>query len=664
MQRAYIWLPQQQDDTYAEFKEVFIYRGGEAVLEITADYQFAAYVDGTLAANSQYADLPEYKAVSRYDITHLCKQGENVLTVKAYHPGQEWSQSRKMTACVSFTVLADGQTLCASSERTLCREDPAYSAGDMITGQLGLGYRYDFTAASGQWKPSTVLEPGFVEIPKPIKNTVLTDAPATPAVWGEVRLDGGETAAQRMQRAWQKPVDSMLMGFPVEACATDGVYVLCDLGDERAGYPYFIVECQQATTAYLGWGEHLADGRVRTEIDTRNFAVEIKLAAGKNEFADYLRRIAGRYMCLYVCTDAPVRVLGMGLYEERYPVMKPQKRFDDRLLQRLYEAGRHTLELCMHQHYEDCPWREQALYGMDSRNQMLFGYGAFGEYQFPRANLRLMARCIEEDGLLSLCPPSRNTITIPVFSAYWVLAVSENARADYDEAFVRELMPYVERVMEAFKAQTHGGTVHTLGAKRYWNFQEWSEGLDGGEIFRDYELPSVPDALLTAVCCRAADGAASLAQMLGDSGKADTYRQYALALAAGFEQFYVPEQGLFASYIRDGRPQGFHELTQALLLSTGHLQGQQKEQVLRALQGGEGMVPITLAGMALKYEGLLNCGAGEYVLEDMVRTFAPMLESGSATYWETALGQRDFANAGSLCHGWSAVPCYVLDRLQ
>jgi hypothetical protein len=56
----------------------------------------------------------------------------------------------------------------------------------------------------------------------------------------------------------------------------------------------------------------------------------------------------------------------------------------------------------MHEHYEDCPWREQALYTMDSRNQMLSGYYALSEYVFPRASLVLISKGVRPDGLLSL----------------------------------------------------------------------------------------------------------------------------------------------------------------------------------------------------------------------------------------------------------------------
>lgn len=661
----YVWLAQEEDDSFAEFRDSFLYDGGTVTLEITADYQFAAYVNGAFAANSQYADLPDYKVVSRYDISGLCRMGENTLTVKAYHPAADYSQSYKMTACVRFCVFTEEQTLVASSEKTLCRQDTAYSPGGMLTPQLGVGYCYDFTAREASWYPAKVLFPGYTEVDKPIENTYLLDMPAKPAVSGAYILTDGDTAGQKMQRAWQKPLCSMLDKFPVtvESQEGDGIYLLIDLEDERAGYPYLSVTSEEDAVAYLGWGEHLTDGRIRTEISVRSFAVTLRLKAGLNQFSDYLRRIGARYLCLYVQSKRPVTVHKAGVYEERYPFRYEKKDFGDRLLNRLYEAGRRTLELCAHQHYEDCPWREQALYGMDSRNQMLFGYSVFGEYRYPRANLLLMAKSLGEDGLLHLCPPSRNSITIPSFSAYWVMACCENAQAEFDAGFLREVLPATRRVMEVFRSHTKDGMVHTLGKKRYWNFHEWCDGLDEGGPHRPDDVEPMPDAPLTAICCRAAQALAVLEELAGNTQQSRDWSAYAQELGENFVRFYVPEKGLFASYLTENGPQGFHELTQTLMLFTGCLQGVHKQQVVHALQHGADMVPITLSGMALKYEGLLKyADARAFVLEDMVRSFAPMLDAGT-TYWETALGQRDFDNAGSMCHGWSSVPCYVLDQL-
>ena len=39
-------------------------------------------------------------------------------------------------------------------------------------------------------------------------------------------------------------------------------------------------------------------------------------------------------------------------------------------------------------------------------------------------------------------------------------------------------------------------------------------------------------------------------------------------------------------------------------------------------------------------------------------SFLPAVFQGATTLWETADGGNDFAYAGSLCHGWSSLPCY------
>ena len=59
----------------------------------------------------------------------------------------------------------------------------------------------------------------------------------------------------------------------------------------------------------------------------------------------------------------------------------------------------------------------------------------------------------------------------------------------------------------------------------------------------------------------------------------------------------------------------------------------------------------------------LEKGAKKYVLEDCMGIFGKMLLSGATSFWETGYGDEDFDDAGSLCHGWSSVACYVLDTL-
>jgi hypothetical protein len=83
------------------------------------------------------------------------------------------------------------------------------------------------------------------------------------------------------------------------------------------------------------------------------------------------------------------------------------------------------------------------------------------------------------------------------------------------------------------------------------------------------------------------------------------------------------------------------------------------------LVSGEGLIPVTLSMSAFFYDALLRFGEKYkmWILQDIRRKYKMMLDEGATTFWETEKGWQDFENAGSLCHGWSAIPVYYLKRL-
>ena len=65
-----------------------------------------------------------------------------------------------------------------------------------------------------------------------------------------------------------------------------------------------------------------------------------------------------------------------------------------------------------------------------------------------------------------------------------------------------------------------------------------------------------------------------------------------------------------------------------------------------------------------KYDALLAVDEGyaRYILNDIKKIYGAMLRAGATTVWETEKGAEDFNLAGSLCHGWSAMPIYYLHK--
>jgi hypothetical protein len=81
----------------------------------------------------------------------------------------------------------------------------------------------------------------------------------------------------------------------------------------------------------------------------------------------------------------------------------------------------------------------------------------------------------------------------------------------------------------------------------------------------------------------------------------------------------------------------------------------------------EGVTDISLSMRCFKYDAMLLADREKYkddILSEIDENYRPMLELGNGTVWETDKGESDFSKAGSLCHGWSAMPIYYYNILS
>jgi hypothetical protein len=61
-------------------------------------------------------------------------------------------------------------------------------------------------------------------------------------------------------------------------------------------------------------------------------------------------------------------------------------------------------------------------------------------------------------------------------------------------------------------------------------------------------------------------------------------------------------------------------------------------------------------------DGVMSEQPSEYAQKRLNDSMEPMLKSTGDTLWETIDGAQAFDDAGSLCHGWSALPLYFFQR--
>ena len=681
---------------YADFRlpfclpEVF----SRVQLLISADSHYAACVNGQMVPASQYADYPAYKVYDSVDITDMLHSGENVLTVIGYCQNEDSSVYRCGKPGILFAVEADDVLIAASDTETLCRPSPDYQSGNMekFSGQLSFSFRYNADRYDGWQEPAYIPAEGWQKAtetgvdlplyPRPIKPLEMRSPRTATLLSQGVFFDtvsADSPCGDRMQRAalafrelqelsGVKPPQTVphKAGLHLTAKEGNGVYLVLDLGAEEAGYAYLDVELSKPAEIIWGFGEHLDDLRVRSSVGGRQFAAVYHARAGRQTFLHRFKRCGCRYVQLHMYADE-VTMYYAGVRPTPYPVVyKPAFRCADELHNRIFEVSRRTLELCMHEHYEDCPWREQALYAMDSRNQMLCGYYTFECAAFAQSSLRLLALGQREDGLLELCAPARVGVTIPAFSLSFITAVYENVLFSGDTDFGHEMLPTIERILRLFVSRIHdNGLVPCFTEPGLWNFYEWKEGLDGGPIFREEEISTTYDAPLNGFLSLAFADASRLYGLLGDAENSQQYAAAAHALNLALRAFWIKDKQVFASFITENGLCHECELTQALLICAGAADEKQIDQVLPKLASPDGsLIPTTLSCSIFKYDALMR-RADRYaadVIEEIARVWGKMLFNGATSFWETDLGAWDFDNAGSLCHGWSAIPIYVYYR--
>lgn len=673
-------------NAYADFSQPFEYAGkARLTLAISADTQYVAYLNGAPAAFGQYADYPSHKVYDEIDLTALACQGENRLCVQVSHDGTPSSVYKPGRAALRFCVSSGGQVLCASGEGTLSRPSPDYVSGDIekVTGQLSYSFHYRLDRRDGWLRdpekgfaPSVLVDQHLPLHPRPIKRLLEAEAlPGSIVAQGRFLLRGQDEpiAAVRMQQAYLSPAPFAELtayqgelpfplpcpeGVAFSGGGADGVYLIVDLGAEEAGFLQIELDAPDGVRVDIGYGEHLDDLRVRTSVGGRNYGAQLTWGGGRQRFIHRHKRIAGRYLQLFV-HGQPFTLHQLSIRPVAYPVREAGSfRCGDHLHQRIHDTAVRTLRLCMHEHYEDCPMREQALYAMDSRNQMLFGYYAFGEYPFARASLALLAQDQWPDGLLPLCAPSEIPFTIPSFSLFWVIALHEYVLFSRDTAFGAQMLPVAARVLDAFLMRRGAdGLVSRFEAPAYWNFYEWQPGLDGGEIVRTQAVSPRLEAPLNALLALALEHMTGLCALLGESS-AGYQRGLALIRDSFHAAFWRADAGLYSTFVGERH---FSAYVNALAICAGLCPAQEQGGVLSRLAHPPAhLIPATLSCDIFRYEALLR--QEEYqslVLDDIAATYGRMLYAGATSFWETQKGAWDFGLAASLCHAWSAVPVYV-----
>lgn len=172
--------------------------------------------------------------------------------------------------------------------------------------------------------------------------------------------------------------------------------------------------------------------------------------------------------------DTPLTLYPLKLIETRYPLEnKISFTSGQQWAQKIWDISLRTLELCMHETYEDCPFYEQLQYTMDTRLQMLFTYAISNDTDLPMKTIHDYHTSLLPEGILQSRFPSKHPQIIPVFALHWIFMLKDIYMETGDLSILERYRPTMESVLGWFKRKTgaHGLIEHL----DYWDYIDWTD---------------------------------------------------------------------------------------------------------------------------------------------------------------------------------------------
>ncbi|KAG5804600.1 hypothetical protein H9Q74_012393 [Fusarium xylarioides] len=373
-----------------------------------------------------------------------------------------------------------------------------------------------------------------------------------------------------------------------------------------------------------------------------------------------------RFMRLNIETGSSDLIMrGIDIDVANYPLdvlSKMSTASDDGTLAALYDTSIRTLQNCMHDCYEDCPFYEQLQYAMDTRSSCLFTYHVSADDRLARqAIVQLHSSFQPRVGLIASRAPSTQLQIIPHFSLYWICMLHDHFLYYADKAFVRPLLPVVDAVLGYFheRIDQRLDLVSLGNEKGVWNFHDWAEE------WRPYGIP--PSAEKSGVSTYTnslyAYTPRLAAKLQGEcAGRLSLAEEY--SHRAGLIVDAVKRQCFDGQYFTDSiaacsNPQADRsQHNQVWAVLSGAVCGDSAQSLLkRALGSSQSDSPLIKTSISMSFYTLRAISAAGGSLYDELfhvlwQPWRHQLSLGLTTWEEDDVSHR------SDCHAWGSAPIY------
>jgi len=625
----WIWLSNPQPATtnvYAVFRTELPV--GADALRVSVSGTYAAKVDGKVVAFGQYTDFPQDKT---YTETSLVPSDRpRTLTVETWFAGNRFSSHYDGEPGLWAEILASNRVVNASSRRWQAAPMDAYAFGPCTILFVSLNYTWEYDACKAKTEPAWT---SARELRNPMMSARPRPRPVEPAA-----------------------VVRTAVGRKIGGGAD---YALYDFGEEVTGMLSFRLTAPRGRKVEIVHGEFLRNGRLSDHAVVGNpgnprRVVDTFIADGASDYTHWFRRYGLRYLEFRWQGDGVAVEPPEVLVTELKGLETPPFSCSDPLFEKMHEISCRTLRCCLHEKYENCPWREQSICQYDMRNQMLFGYPLWGNYDRAAAMLRLFGAAEKEHGYLPAIAPSTSGTTIPMFTFAWMGAVCDHAWYSGEDTLFKEQLPRIRRMLKKILARRKG-ELYTIPEKLpgawVWNYCEPGDLEFCG---------NPPNAFYNLYLHETLRDLAKVLRRLRETDEAADYERRAVALGKALEVYWDEERGAYAdSFTPEGKRDVFYGHIQALYLAEGIVPKERVPRVIAAVREGKVKMP-ELSALRYLVKGVFECGTDDdrrWMHEKIREIYGGMIAAGATTWWEASSGAK-YSSSGSLCHGWSAMPAW------
>lgn len=633
---SWIWTESCAEDSYVAFRKTFTLEQAvpTATAFISAADKYVLWVNGELVVLDGSLKRGPTPYDSYYDTVELTnlKQGENtiallvafngrsgdgsIVPVLVDEEGDEYTQ-----AGLIFELDAGGTTICSDSSWKAARHT---------------GYKNRVTAGADY--------PGYSQSSMLAERNVYFDArddlgdfmaegyndseweDATPVSKAGDLPFGDLYSAMIQPIRFQDIVDFSNSADYVGTPLTQDTTLVLDLPGNIQFTPYFELEAPAGKKLTL-YTDTYTDKQ-----ELPNFKDTYVTADGAQCYENYPWRSGSK---LIIEAEAGVTFTRLGYRASGFNGEQAGSfTSSDPGLDQLWQESLNTLAICMRDTYMDCPERERGPYMGDASNEIdaaLYSYDQGGLDLTKKAILACVAWTGADGAIPSRAPsvkpqeiPNQSLIFMTSVYHYWLHSGDRETAEAYCNAFLNYL-----RLVE----MENGLPVYRDGS---WTWDDWGDRID-------------TRLLQTGIYYYALNVTKSLADDLGITEGTEFLAERMDSMRENWRAVYYTEEGFKSpdsKYVDDR--------ANAMLALSG-LAGEEDWPLITDVI----MSTYQASPFIEKYvlEALCAMGRVDLALQRMRDRYAPMLKDEYDTLWETFDGET-----GTVNHGWTAAPLYILSK--